>query len=287
MDGHDGEPDAGPVRALRVSKMRNAVFTLSNWTAEEYEIIMHRLDYSYVIVGKEIAPTTGTPHFQGYLEYPNPRSFNTVTRQLFRRAHIEPRRGTQAQAIEYCKKDGDWKEAGTKGAQGRRVDVANMMELIETGGGELACWRADPMLMMQYSRAWSEFRELIAPERDVNAVRDVRLYWGATGLGKTRAAVTEFPDISFHLAGKWFDTYTHGRAYLFDDFEPSDITLGQLLNVLDRYRISVEIKGGSRKWNPPTIIITSNDPLEVWYPDVSQARRDGLRRRFTEIRHFT
>lgn len=286
MDERPG-PDAGPVRALRVSKLRNVMFTLPHWTADEFSILLTRPDFSYILIGKEVAPTTGLPHLQGYAEYPNSRSFNTVRRHFFGRAHLEPRRGTQAQAIDYCKKDGDWKEAGQKAEQGKRIDVAGMMDLIHSGAGKLECWETYPMLMMHYSRAWTEFRELIAPERDVSAVQDVRLYWGATGLGKTRAAVEEFPDISFHLQGKWYDTYYHGRAYLFDDFDPVEVSIGQLLRVLDRYKISVEVKGGSIRWNPPVIIVTSNDPLESWYPDVSQARRDALRRRFTEIRHFT
>ena len=38
------------------------------------------------------------------------------------RAHVEARKGTIQQAIEYCQKEGDWEEHGeeTKDAQGKR-----------------------------------------------------------------------------------------------------------------------------------------------------------------------
>ena len=276
----------GPrVRAERVPRLRNGVFTLSNYTADEWTAILGNPDFSYILGGKEQAPTTGTRHIQGYFEYSNSRSFNTARRAFFGRAHIEKRRGTQKQAMDYCKKDGNWQEAGTPAEQGKRSDVLDLMKMVRDGESELDVWDQHPVLMFQGSKAYDRYQKLVATPRDRNLTPDVRLYWGPTRSGKTRAAVDEFPDIKFHLSGKWFDTYEAGKAYLFDDFDPSEISLTKVLQVTDRYAIDVEIKGGSATWNPPVIIFTSNDPIETWYPDVSPARREALIIRFT-IRHF-
>lgn len=45
-----------------------------------------------------------TPHFQGYVEFSSKLSLSSVKLFLGSRAHIEPRAGTQDQAIAYCGK---------------------------------------------------------------------------------------------------------------------------------------------------------------------------------------
>ncbi len=279
-------PYGRPVRAKRMRKLRNGVFTLCNWTQEEWTRILSNPDFSYILAGKELAPGTGTPHLQGYFEYPSARSFKTARRAFSSRAHIEKRRGTQAQAIEYCKKDGDWEERGEKAQQGKRHDVLDLMEMTARGESELEIWQTHPVLMFHGNRSYDRYKSLVATPRDRNVAPDVRLYWGKTRTGKTQAAVFEFPDIKFHLSGKWFDTFEYGKGYLFDDFDPSELSLAKILQVTDRYAIDVEVKGGSVAFNPTVIIFTSNDPLETWYPDVSPARRSALAARFTEIREF-
>ena len=260
---------------------------MCNWTPEEWTAILGNPDFSYILGGKELAPTTGTPHIQGYFEYASARSFRTPRRAFFGRAHIEKRRGTQKQAIDYCKKDGDWEDAGVAAQQGKRQDVLDLMEMTNRGESELDIWHTHPVLMFHGNKSYDRYKKLVATKRDRTVTPDIRLYWGRTRTGKTRAAVDEFPDIKFHLSGKWFDSYEEGHAYLFDDFDSSEIGISKVLQVTDRYAIDVEIKGGSAAWNPPVIIFTSNDPIETWYPDISPARKEALVVRFTTIREFT
>ena len=69
----------------------------------------------YVLIGRERAPTTGTRHLQGYLVLSSPQR-----RSYFRRTlglvgfHWEIARGTTAQNVAYCTKDGDYDEFGTR-----------------------------------------------------------------------------------------------------------------------------------------------------------------------------
>ena len=63
------------------------------------------------MVGRETAPTTGTLHLQGFVYFKNPRS-ETAVRKLLTGCHVEPQRGTNAQAAIYAKKEGDFEEWG-------------------------------------------------------------------------------------------------------------------------------------------------------------------------------
>ena len=49
--------------------------------------------------------------------------------------HFETRRGSQAEAIEYCKKDGDYYENGSKRIQRERTDLLKIKNQIKEGTG--------------------------------------------------------------------------------------------------------------------------------------------------------
>jgi len=70
---------------------------------------------SYVVQGREVAPTTGTHHIQGYCEFKSQRTFQSVCK-LLPGAHIEVAHGDSKQNREYCIKDGDFKEEGARSA---------------------------------------------------------------------------------------------------------------------------------------------------------------------------
>ena len=58
-----------------------------------------------------------------------------------------------------------------------------------------------------------------------------------------------------------------------------------LKNLLDRYPMDVPIKGGRTAWNPELIIMTSNLPLELWYPSAREEDLAALRARMQQF-HF-
>lgn len=60
---------------------------------------------SAIVVGEEICPTTGRKHFQGYVRFENNKRFSWWKNQ-FLTIHVEPRRGSEAQAAAYCRKEG-------------------------------------------------------------------------------------------------------------------------------------------------------------------------------------
>jgi hypothetical protein len=79
-------------------KYRNIVFTLNNYTNQEFEDLKNCELFKYVIIGKEVGES-GTSHLQGYAELVSQTRFNRI-KKINPRLHIEKRFGSQYQAIE-------------------------------------------------------------------------------------------------------------------------------------------------------------------------------------------
>ena len=99
---------------MKQIRTRRWVFTLNNPTEKLEDFIKQlteRVAVRYIIVGREIAPTTNTLHWQGFVEFDNPATFKQVQGRI-PRAHIEPAKGSNSQNKEYCSKSGDFVEHG-------------------------------------------------------------------------------------------------------------------------------------------------------------------------------
>lgn len=94
-------------------RSRGFVLTLNNWTEEEYKNMIDNctLHGKKFILGKEIAPTTGTPHIQGYIYFKDSKSLEAV-RKIFPRTNIILAKGTPKQNETYCGKDEDYIKHG-------------------------------------------------------------------------------------------------------------------------------------------------------------------------------
>lgn len=116
---------------------RRWVFTLNNYTPEnEQQLIAfgNSGQSRYLVFGREIAPTTGTRHLQGFVILPGPQRLSWVRENIVA-AHWEPARGTSSQASIYCKKDNDYQEFGEVPTQsGRRTDIEAIISWIDEFG---------------------------------------------------------------------------------------------------------------------------------------------------------
>lgn len=103
-------------------------FTLNNPTNEESSLVAERLNREkYGIVGRETGQS-GNRHLQGFVIFRSNQRLRAV-KQFLRRAHWELARGTNTQASEYCKKEGDFDEYGSFPAgPGHRTDIAELVE---------------------------------------------------------------------------------------------------------------------------------------------------------------
>lgn len=274
-----------------MSKARSYVFTLNNYTQGEVAIVRNILtDAKYGIFGYEVGES-GTPHLQGYVQFPNPRSFAAV-KKLFRagdsaasRVHIEVAKTTQS-AIEYCKKEGRFEEFGDppmtpkeKGAAEKERWKVNLLLAKKGREDEL-----DPKVQFLHARTIDYVRQKELRSR-VLVDTEFKMYWlhGPTGTGKSRMARSSFPGAYIKSCNKWWDGYKDHSVVIIDDFDKCHEVLIYYIKIwLDRYPFNAEIKGGSMMIRPRTIIITSNyTPAEIW-TDAAGAL-EPLHRRLTFI----
>lgn len=276
----------------RSSRSRTWVFTLNNYTDEEKAAVETLVDppgfARYVCYGLERGEG-GTPHLQGYIELESKRVLGSLKRLPgLSRAHFEPRRGTQEQAIDYCRKDGEFYEFGERLRPGRRTDLDAIRDRLDNGESMAEIAATNFSVFLQYRKGLQAYRELrISPRCWVPTVT---VLCGRTGVGKTRRVFDLCGTGGVYIyAGSnrdnpWFDGYCGDINVLFDDFRgDSTIRLEFLLRLLDRYPMRVPVKGSFVEWSPRSIYITSNDPLERWYPGVDIS---PLRRRITHYEYI-
>jgi len=110
------------------------VFTLNNPLPHELEEIQLALTplADYFVIGRETAPTTGTPHLQGFVIFKRRWVAATAKAHFPRPPHIEAARGPSHAAATYCKKDGDFVEFGTcNPPAGKRKYLDEFLEWVD------------------------------------------------------------------------------------------------------------------------------------------------------------
>lgn len=88
-----------------VSPVTGRAWCFTSFSEDEVARLKKMPGVAAMCVGEEIAPATQKTHFQGYIRFDNPVRFSFWKNQ-FPTLHVERRRGTEAEAAEYCRKDG-------------------------------------------------------------------------------------------------------------------------------------------------------------------------------------
>lgn len=110
--------EGGKIRTPNMAtKVSAYCFTWNNYTdeTEEYlHTVYEEQNVQYMCYGREIAPTTGTPHLQGYIKFNSKRSV-TAIRKLLKGASIRIAKGNLWHNFDYSsKEDGGFVEYGEK-----------------------------------------------------------------------------------------------------------------------------------------------------------------------------
>jgi len=265
---------------------RNFCFTDFN-VEDERKAELLELPVQYIVFQLELSSKTNRLHFQGYVELRERTVFNSVKAMLGDGVHFEPRRGTQKQARDYCMKEdtrvgGPW-EAGEPSIQGKRNDLGKIKEMLDSGKSVEEIADTDFPTWCRNHNAIDKYVSMKAKKR--NWEMNNSCLWGDAGTGKTRSAHDSEPDLYIKPDGKWFCGYRGQEAVLIDDFT-GDMPLSLFLKVLDRYPMSVEVKGGSTSFLAKRVYVTSNLSPEEWYPTASAQQHAAIRRRFKSITHY-
>lgn len=245
----------------------------------------------------------GYRHLQGYAEFPSALRLPQVKRVLGHPSiHVEGRQGSQQQAVDYTKGDytnsagvykplnAIWAEYGTRHvdpSSGKSKEVNDIYARLKAGAAYTPALVEECQLrgtqFFQYHKAFAAAEQFFAKQRE--APPEVHVRWGDAGTGKTRHAV----DNGAAILG-WRTPFMLGykgteEVVCIDDFNPHDMPRSVFLQLTDRYKCSVEVKGAVLPWNPRVIYITSNFDPAGWYSTGSWD--DAVRRRLTSVTNCT
>lgn len=301
-----------------MSRSRNWCYTVNNPSEGEIESLKALFSQELVVFHvfqQENAPTTGTPHIQGYVRFTNARTMRGISRLAgFGRAHLEIAKGSPKQNMDYCTKEetriaGPW-TFGTcpTSTQGSRTDLTEFVEASMSGTDRDALlieqasvfarhfkW-ADAVvglhLKKRAKQSYNDFFDSSKP--DFN--KFVGVLFGEAGTGKTSWILRTFErDDVFKLDigdgssnALWFDTYNGESTLLIDDFF-GGISFSFLLKLLDVYALRVAVKGSFTYVNFRRVFITSNLEPDEWYANLHSKHPrtwNALKRRIHHAWYF-
>lgn len=265
-------------------RSRKYVFTINNYTDSTFEDLL-RLATRYLCYGKEKAPSTGTPHLQGFVYFPHGKTLAAV-RKLMPGAHIESARGTFDQIITYCGKEGDFYEYGE-----RPVDSASIgdkerrrwveaLESARSGNFE----EIDPQILLCHYGSILRIRnDCITVPETLPSTSGVWIV-GPSGSGKSRGCRLQYPGLYPKPLNKWWDGYKFEPVVLIDDVDRSHSAwIGGFLKIwADHYGFIAEAKGRSISIRPERLLVTSQYYIGDLF-SVDPQLVEALERRFRVI----
>lgn len=277
-------------------------FTVNNPT-NEIEFDEDKMDY--LIYQKEEGENK-TPHYQGYVILKKASRLSALKKQIDKRGHFEVARGTPDDNIKYCSKeprlDGPF-EYGNKPAEQR--GKRNDLEAFKAWVNDTPNPSYDQALEL-FSSVCAKYRTFVKDylnsaykkksitSYEAGAPKKVFVLWGDSGTGKTwsvyeACGAQNVYKIAIGDGSKdslWFDDYNGEEVLLLDDFY-GNVRLSFMLQLLDRYPMRVQCKGGFVNVNFKTIYITSNSHPDTWYQNIDNDKvKEALRRRITNIQEF-
>jgi hypothetical protein len=293
---------------------RKWTLCLNNYTEEDF--ISWKTEISnncvYGVIGKEKGEKCETPHFQAYVEYKNPRRFNTMKAIYGDKTHLEPKtkKCTNTHSAGYCKKGEqsheEWKKDGMTGVNyGKGACVWEHGTLVEEHQGSRSDLKAVAEAVKEDD---NNIRELIEHDIIINkqgldvAEKLMKYYetpredkpevwwlWGESGTGKTKGAHDLCKYKPWVSKGdlRWFDGYDAHEDVIIDDFRIDHVEFSTLLRLLDRYEFSVPIKGSFRQWKPKRIFITTPKSIRETYSWMPSKELKQLIRRVDCERHIS
>lgn len=250
-------------------RYRSWCFTANNYDETLLALLDH-LACRYLIYGKEISPTTSTPHLQGYVVFSSGCTL-AACRTRLPRCHLQVARGTPSQNYDYCSKDGHFTERGT-----RPMDPSERGQL-ERDRYALAWASATQNNLLEIPediriRHYSTLKRIARDyQKTLTGLEGVCGTWihGESGSGKTRSVYAHYPDLYPKPISKWWDGYQEHEIVLIDDVDPECCKFLQrhLKIWTDRNPFVAEDKGGSRIIRPQRIIITSQYTIEECFEE--------------------
>ncbi len=286
-------------------RIRNFVFTLNNPEDGEREFwerltnnqrIRTENKVRYVVYQTERGRSTfdengnvvvGTLHYQGYVEMSVALRLPQIRNRFGDRCHYERRRGTQAQAIAYSKKESTRVEGGLAGeggeAKGLGKDKLSVVaESIKQGDDIEELEHDYPVTFIKHGASIRSYALRLRGQR--NSAPQVHIVYGITGTGKTAFISKKWPDAYWvpmpRTGGWWWPNYTGQRVAFFDEYA-NQWKYHTMLRLIDRYPFDIQEKGSNMPMISKVLVFTTNIDPYHWYGGVQD--KTALHRRFRDF----
>lgn len=241
----------------------------------------------------------GLYHIHDVVTYDTAKRRNAVSKD-FGNCHVEEMRGTKEQAEDYINKRGKFEEKGEEvlvvfgdktkiqNNHGKRTDIDDFDLAVIKGFGGL--FHDDIFDLNNYivNNAGTEREMRLLERRFPRLLQEIQPKWrnieviyveGESGSGKSRgfnerydkyfrasvAEKTNFP----------FNGYQGEKVLWLDELRPGVFKHVELMQILDGYKMSVDVKYGRMPAFWTTVVITSAMPFKEWYKDSKGNFEDG------------
>lgn len=283
------EVQSRKVQVTTNTRSQNWCFTWNhpNQEAEEYLGSLAETEMRYMVFGREVAPSTGTPHLQGQVCFNTVKSFKQVKQMMGPTVHVE-RTMDLEKSIEYCMKGGDYVEHGNrpmskseKGEVGKKMEQERWDEILENAKrGNFD--DIDAKIQVLHGKQLQQVRDRYVRSLELeNTFEENFWVFGQTGTGKSRWARREYPNLFVKMINKWWDGYDGQDTVLIEDIDPDRCThLAHYMKTwVDHYPFPAETKGSSTLIRPKRFVVTSNYTIDDCFPLMQD--REAVYRRFT------
>ena len=272
---------------------KNYSFTLNNPTNQEIQhldsLFPNQVKYLIYQIERGL---NNTEHVQGYAQLTKKSRLARCKEILGNRSHIEISRGTPQENTTYCSKpDGRISGPfiyGEPTVQGQRTDIEEFVAASKRMR-ETELVEQFPHQYVKYYKCASRIKQLFIQKCDW--VKEVTVFYGKSGTGKTRTARDQAgADVFFLSKGDsnqsvWWDGYEGQECVIIDDFY-GWLPWSMMLRLLDRYPFQVQGKGTMLEFVSRRIFITSNVHPNHWYMNIPNNDMTPLLRRINLIQEL-
>lgn len=229
--------------------------------------------FTYLVGQAERGAETGKVHLQGFAVLGTKRRLAQM-KKINARAHWEAMKGTMAQARAYAMKadtrlDGPWEYGEIRGA-GRPSTLELVGDMVKAGKSDQDIATEAPTV---YMRNYKGIQALRIALKITNGQRsgdpEVWVLWGPSRTGKSAFARHNWPDAYWKPKDRqgtyWWGGYVGQDTVVLDDMDGSRMTFTDCKNLLDRYPLTVDYKGGQLAMLAKRYVITTNVHPQDWY----------------------
>lgn len=279
-------------------RARGFAFTVNNWTEEDWSALQRAPSVRYLVMGKEVAPTTGTPHIQGYVFFELQKTFSAA-RTWFEsvlghaRAHVEMAYANALANCKYCMKDADPSNEGyergerpksdTEKGEDEKVRAKRNLEALIDNRVEDVDLDIVGRQLRNYEYGAAALKRARHKATKLDGVLDNYWVYGDAGAGKDDHIEELIGDRPFYTkngSNKWWCDYDFEEDVWIMDVGKRSREVIDLIKAewCDRRPFRGEVKGGNTGLiRPKRVYVSSN-----YHPDELYGEKDAaaIRRRF-------